>query len=195
MPVSPFSHENERYIAQLRHRLTGALIGLARATEGNEHMLSDATADAVIEGLLMTRPQEDSDSAALLACLDRVTAEKKRLVPSCFICAAPCGRTDDCDMEKLPGTDEETCRLRSQILSYSRSIAACAHGAAALGRRDESVHRYLYKALFAVGMGDWGPEELLPIAREAQEAELRCRAMPESAITETVTAGNDVPRR
>ena len=37
--------------AQLQDRLTGSLIGLARATEGNEHFLSDSTAAVVVEGL------------------------------------------------------------------------------------------------------------------------------------------------
>lgn len=41
----------------LRSRLTGALIGLARATEGNEHLLSGSTAAVTLEGLFATVPR------------------------------------------------------------------------------------------------------------------------------------------
>ena len=37
--------------AELQDKLTGALIGLARATEGNEHVVSDSTAAVIVEGL------------------------------------------------------------------------------------------------------------------------------------------------
>ena len=37
--------------AQLQDELTGALIGLARATEGNENLVNEATDKLVLEGL------------------------------------------------------------------------------------------------------------------------------------------------
>ena len=37
--------------AELQDKLTGALIGLARATEGNQHVVSDSTAAVIVEGL------------------------------------------------------------------------------------------------------------------------------------------------
>jgi len=40
--------------SELQDRLTGALVGLARATENNEHKLTAATGRLVLEGLFST---------------------------------------------------------------------------------------------------------------------------------------------
>lgn len=40
--------------AEIQDKLTGNLIGLVRATEGNEHMVSDSTAAVIVEGLFAT---------------------------------------------------------------------------------------------------------------------------------------------
>ena len=65
--------------AELQDRLTGALIGLARATDGNEHMLSASTADVVVEGLFATLTNVNFDNDALLAIGDRTSANAKQL--------------------------------------------------------------------------------------------------------------------
>ena len=171
--------------AELQDRLTGALIGLARATDGNEHMLSASTADVVVEGLFATLTNVNFDNDALLAIGDRVDAEKRKLVPECFKCAASCGRNNDYDMQKLWNAQEDIRSLKSLILFGIRGVAAYAYHAAVLGYRDETVHKFLYKALFAIGMDDWGMEELLPIVLEVGEVNLRCMAMLDRANTET----------
>ena len=171
--------------AELQDRLTGALIGLARATDGNEHMLSASTADVVVEGLFATLTNVNFDNDALLAILDRVDAEKRKLVPECFKCAASCGRNNDYDMQKLWTAQEDIRSLKSLILFGIRGVAAYAYHAAVLGYRDETIHKFLYKALFAIGMDDWGMEELLPIVLEVGEVNLKCMAMLDRANTET----------
>ena len=62
--------------AQLQDKLTGALIGLARATDGNEHMVRASTAAVVVEGLFATLTNVNFDNDALLAILEKVDAEK-----------------------------------------------------------------------------------------------------------------------
>ena len=171
--------------AELQDRLTGALIGLARATDGNEHMLSASTADVVVEGLFATLTNVNFDNDALLDILDRVDAEKRKLVPECFKCAASCGRNNDYDMQKLWNAPEDIRSLKSLILFGIRGVAAYAYHAAVLGYRDETVHKFLYKALFAIGMDDWGMEELLPIVLEVGEVNLRCMEMLDRTNTET----------
>jgi hydroxylamine reductase len=52
-----------------------------------------------------------------------------------------------------------------------------------LGYRDETVERFLSKALFAVGE-DWSMEELLPLVLELGEVNLRCMALLDKANTE-----------
>ena len=171
--------------AQLQDRLTGALIGLARATEGNGHMVGDSTAAVTVEGLFATLTNVNFDNAALLALMDRVDAEKRKLVPECYKCASACGRNNDYNMQKLWNADEDIRSLKSLILFGIRGVAAYAYHAAVLGYRDEMIHQFLYKALFAIGTEDWGMEELLPIVLEVGEVNLKCMAMLDRANTET----------
>ena len=171
--------------AKLQDKLTGALIGLARATEGNEHMLSDSTAAVVVEGLFATLTNVNFDNDALLAMLGRVAEEKRKLTPDCFYCACPCGKTNDYDMDNLWNAQEDIRSLKSLILFGIRGVAAYAYHAAVLGYRDETIHRFLYKALVILGLEDWGVEDLLPIVLEVGEVNLRCMEMLDKANTET----------
>ena len=156
----------ETHILELQEKLTGALIGLARATEGNDFMLTDATAAVTVEGLAATRGDGNLDRDALLTLLNRVEQEKRRLVPDCFLCAASCGRTNDYDMANLHNGQAEIRALKTRILQDIRDIAAGLFHAPVPG--DQAVHAFFYKALFAIGRDDWGREELLPIALEAE---------------------------
>lgn len=171
--------------AQLQDKLTGTLIGLARATEGNDHAVTDSTAAAIVEGLFATLTNVNFDQEALLALIAQADAEKRKLVPECYRCASSCGRTDNYDMSKLWNADEDIRSLKSLILFGARGIAAYAYHAAVLGYQDKTVNNFLYKALFAIGMDDWGMEELLPIVLEVGEVNLKCMAMLDQANTET----------
>lgn len=169
------------HAAQLQDELTGALIGLARATD-NAPDVNDGTWRLMIEGLFATVTNVSFDTAAIRALLDRVHAEKARLVPNCALCAAPCGRTGDYDMAQLWGAQEDIRSLKSQILFGVREMAAYAHQAMVLGETDAAVNDFFAKALFAVGE-DWGTDELLPVVMEIGEQNLRCMAMLDHANT------------
>ena len=144
----------------LRDQLTGALIGLARATEGNDHMITDSTAHALVEGLLTVSNAGNLDHEALLTMIGAVAAEKQKLVPECFRCACPCGRTFDYDMKNLQHTAASIRDLKLRILSRCCDAAAC---------RKEEAASLLYRALYSVGMDDWDEEELLPIVQELED--------------------------
>lgn len=153
---------------KIRKDLMGKLIGLARATEGNEHKVNDATAALVVEVLLAAFLREilDHEVADLIA---RIEAEKQRLVPECYKCASPCGRNNNFDMNALWNAEEEVKDLKYQILFGIHEIAVKANQAPGLGRESDVVHMFLYKALFAIGAEDWGTEELLPIRIEMRK--------------------------
>lgn len=142
---------------ELQDKLTGALIGLARATEGNAHMLTDSTAAVTAAGLGALNCE---DPEILHQLLRQVDAEKQKLVPSCYICASPCGRTNNYDMGRLQKIPEDIRLLKFQILSDIRRIAD-SHT-----QPDRATADLLYLGLYAVGMEDWGMEELLPIAEK-----------------------------
>lgn len=151
----------------LRDKLIGALVGLARATEGNEFMLTDATFRVVIDALRGA----DRDEAALTALLERADAEKRKLVPDCYHCAASCGRTDNYDLARLRLAPEEIRTLKLRILSGIRELAASGNSPIF---QENTVHSLFYRALYAIGMEDWGEEELLPILLELDKLTAGC---------------------
>ncbi len=138
--------------AELQDKLTGALIGLARATEENENLVSASTDQAVLEGLFATLTNVNFDNEALASLIKRVSEEKEKLVPNYASCASPCGRNNDYDMQNLWTADADIRSLKSLILFGIRGMAAYAYHAAVLGYTDKDVNKFFYKALFAIGM-------------------------------------------
>ena len=149
--------------ACLRDELTGALIGLVRATDVAPEVGAD-TWRLVTEGLCMSGTMERDDTAALRELTDRVREEKARLVPDCAVCTAPCGRTADYVMQELWRAGEEIRGLKLRVLSGAREIAANAYRETAPNGGEET-RLLLAKALFAVGE-DWSAEELRALAAE-----------------------------
>ena len=168
--------------AALQDQLTGALIGLARAAEGN---VPGASADQVIiEGLFTTVTNVNFNNETIRALIERVHAEKNKLVPDCASCGSPCGRTDDYDMKGIWEADEDIRSLKSLILFGIRGMAAYAYHAAVLGYTDKEVNQFFYKALFVIGE-NWKADELLPVVMEVGEVNLKCMALLDQANTET----------
>ena len=115
-------------VAGLQDKLTGALIGLARATEGNTQP-TENTYKLLIKGLFTTVTNVNFNEATIQALIDEVHAEKESLVPSCSTCASPCGRNDDYNMAGLWDADEDIRSLKSLILFGIRGMAAYAYHA------------------------------------------------------------------
>lgn len=177
--------------ARLQDELTGALIGLARAAEGNEHLVNEEMNQLVLEGLFTTVTNVNFNDETLKILIYKIENAKKKLVPNCFTCSGSCGRNDNFDMNTLWTTDEDVRSLKSLILFGIRGMAAYAYHASVLGYTDETISKFFYKALFAVGMKDWGMDELLPIVLEVGEVNLRCMELLDQA--NTTTYGTPVP--
>ena len=177
--------------ARLQDELTGALIGLARATEGNEQLVTEEMNQLVLEGLFTTITNVNFNDETLKLLIDKIEDTKKKLVPNCFTCSDSCGRNNNFDMNTLWTTDEDIRSLKSLILFGIRGMAAYAYHASVLGYTDETISKFFYKALFAVGMKDWGMDELLPIVLEVGEVNLRCMELLDQA--NTTTYGTPVP--
>lgn len=170
--------------AELQDKLTGALVGLARAAEGNGDIVTKDTDRLIIEGLFATITNVNFNDETVSALIDRVHAEKDRLVPSCLSCASVCGRNEDYDMRSIWDGDEDIRSLKSLILFGIRGVAAYAYHASVLGYTDEEVNKFLYKALFTIGT-DWGMDELLPVVLEVGKVNLKCMALLDKANAET----------
>ena len=168
--------------AGLQDELTGALIGLARVCAGQPR--TEETDRLILEGLFTTVTNVSFHDGTLRALIDRVNAEKARLMPGCAGCAAPCGNTDNYDLGRLWNADEDVRSLKSLILFGIRGMAAYAYHAMALGYTDGEVNSFFCKALYALAE-DWGMEELLPIVMEVGKVNLACMELLDRANTET----------
>ena len=177
--------------ARLQDELTGALIGLARATEGNEQLVIEEMNQLVLEGLFTTITNVNFNDETLKLLIDKIEDTKKKLVPNCFTCSDSCGRNNNFDMSTLWTTDEDIRSLKSLILFGIRGMAAYAYHASVLGYTDETISKFFYKALFAIGMKDWGMDKLLPIVLEVGKVNLRCMELLDQA--NTTTYGTPVP--
>ena len=176
-------------VAKLQDELTGALIGLARATSGATQATPD-TWPIFIEGLFTTVTNVNFNEKTIRAMLDRVETEKAKLASGCSACASNCDRSDNYDMNELWNAQEYIRSLKSLVLFGVRGMAAYAHHAMVLGYMDDEVNLFFAKALFAVGE-DWGMDELLPIVMDVGEKNLKCMALLDQANTESY--GTPVP--
>ena len=177
--------------ARLQDELTGALIGLARAVGGNEHLVTEEMNQLVLEGLFTTVTNVNFNDETLKILIYKIENAKKKLVPNCFTCSDSCGRNNNFDMSTLWTTDEDIRSLKSLILFGIRGMAAYAYHASVLGYTDETISKFFYKALFAIGMKDWGMDKLLPIVLEVGKVNLRCMELLDQA--NTTTYGTPVP--
>lgn len=169
--------------AQLQDELTGALIGLARATEGTA-VPTQTTYQVMLEGLFTTITNVSFDNDAINNMMKKVREEKEKLVQSCSRCQTPCGKNDEYDMNDLWNDNEDIRSLKSLILFGIRGMAAYAYHAKVLGYSDEEVNKFFCEALFMIGYGD-SLETLLPVILKVGEINLKCMALLDKANTET----------
>ena len=128
-------------VAQLQDELTGALIGLAKATDNSPKVNGD-TWRLMIEGLFATVTNVNFNEKTLREIIGRVKKEKVRLMPGCSECAAVCGRVDDYDLKELWQAQEDIRSLKSLLLFGVRGMAAYAYHAMVLGYTDEEINRF-----------------------------------------------------
>lgn len=175
--------------ARLQDELTGALIGLARAAEGDTAS-SDSTYRTLIEGLFTTITNVNFDDAAITRQIEKTHRQKSTLVPMCGSCDSPCGRTEDYDMNLLWNAEEDIRSLKSLILFGLRGMAAYAYHALMLGYSDPEVNQFFCEGLFKIGYEETA-DALLPVVLKVGEINLKCMALLDRANTETY--GTPVP--
>ena len=136
-------------------RLVGALIGLSRAVDNNEHLITPDTNAALLRALTASPPEAE-------AALTALQQQKRLLLPNCFDCAAPCGRTADCDFPALLDAAPDARDARLSLLDALRTIAR------AQSTPDPEACAFLYRALFALGTETYAPADLQPYQNEAE---------------------------
>ena len=129
-------------------KLLGELVGLARATDGNEHLITESVTDIVAEILRA----DVSSEAQYAAYSDKIDTAKRKMVPDCFHCANPCGRTAALDLNVLKEESREIREAKFAIQSQIRSIAT--------SERCQEMDLKLYRGLVILGLEGYSPEEL-----------------------------------
>lgn len=174
--------------ANLQDDLTGALIGLARAVNGN---LPDKNTDRLmLEGLFTTITNVNFNNETITELIDKVHAQIANFTTSCNGCSSCCSKNDDYDMKELWDASEDIRSLKSLILFGLRGMAAYAYHAFVLGYEDKDVSSFFYKGMAAIGE-DLGIDELLPIVLEVGEVNLKCMALLDTANTKSY--GSPIP--
>ena len=129
-------------------KLLGELVGLARATDGNEHLITESVTDIVAE-LLSADVLSDIQYAAYR---NKIDAAKREMVPDCFHCSNPCGRTAALDLNVLKGESRQVQEAKCAILREIRSLAA--------SERSQDTDLKLYRGLVILGLEGYSTEEL-----------------------------------
>ena len=160
--------------AKLQDRLTGALIGLARACAEQEAAKRTALTPLVLEGLFTTITNVNFNDETIEILIEKVRTEKKKIAPL----------TPDYDMADLWNAEEDIRSLKSLILFGIRGMAAYAYHARVLGYSDKTVDRFFFTALDILRK-DLPMEELLPVVLQVGEVNLACMALLDRANTET----------
>ena len=145
-------------------KLLGALVGLVRATEGNEDLITDRT-DALVLKALQADPN-GTDTEAIASLLTRIAEEKRRLIPNCFCCEARCGRADDYNVSALYSAPDDVREAKLGILANLRRLASAVNNATALS---DTILNTVYNAIFYIGL-DLGKEDLESMEAETESA-------------------------
>ena len=128
--------------------LLGELVGLARATDGNEHLITETVTEMIAEIL---RANVCSESG-YHAYSGKIDAAKQEMVPDCFLCANPCGRTSALDLKKIKGESQQIQETKLAILGKIRTISSV--------ERSREDDLKLYRGLVILGLEGYSPEEL-----------------------------------
>lgn len=175
--------------AELQDKLTGALIGLACAAEGDV-TCADSTYRTMVEGLFTTVTNVSFDDEAIIRQIEKTHKEKSALAPMGGSCGSSCGPNGDYDMNLLWNADEDIRSLKSLILFGLRGMAAYAYHALMLGYSDTEVNRFFCEGLSKIECGET-VDALLPTVLKTGEINLKCMELLDRANTETY--GTPVP--
>lgn len=167
--------------ANLQDKLTGALIGLAKACGNNQK--TENTDRIIIEGLFTTVTNVNFNDNTLEEMIEKVHREKEKIAPGCAECISRCDNTDDYNMDELWTSDEDIRSLKSLILFGIRGMAAYAYHGLVLGYEDSEVNEFFYRALSVISY-DLSSDKLLETALKVGEVNLKCMELLDRANTD-----------
>lgn len=135
----------------LQTTLLGALIGLARATDGNEHLISPESTAVILE-CLAAKPGTVDELHAMLSMVEKV---KQKMIPDCFRCANPCGRTAAYDLALIDLEEKSVQDVKYSILRMLLELSE--------KQLDPTEESLIYHGLIAIGLENYTAEELVSV--------------------------------
>jgi hydroxylamine reductase len=157
-------------VANSLDELTGALIGLARASQGKS--ASKTANELVRQGLFTAVTNVCFDNDRIKALIANVHEEKNKLDSA----------AKDFPASELWTGDTDIVSLRSTLLLGMRGMAAYAEHAAVLGKENPEVTAWFYKGLKALGE-EHTAEQWLDLLMEFGKINLACMASLDEANT------------
>jgi hydroxylamine reductase len=175
--------------ARLQDELTGALIELACVLDGATPTSEQAR--LFVDGLFMAGTNVNFNDAAIEALTDEVreavaaagAASDAPHEPQGASTPHASGEGTPFDLAALWTAQEDLRSLKTLILLGVRGIAAYAHHAAALGQHDAEVDAFFPVALRAVASPAGSVEDLLPVAMQAGQVNLKVMELLDGANT------------
>lgn len=137
----------------MAHELIGALIGIARASEGNEDLFTQDMAFFLAKALCAGKDAYD-------VLLQEATDIKRKLVPDCFYCCNPCGRTENYNLSKMKNEPDDVVSVKTEILRLVKKLGIV------FQIEDASL---LLDALVMVGLDVEEPSYLMPTLKRLKE--------------------------
>lgn len=132
--------------------LIGELIGLARATDGNEHLITEEIT-SVIRACLQASPENQPQLDHFLGMIEQA---KRKMVPDCFLCTNPCGKNAPFHLQDIRLEPADVQDAKKRILQALRNTGS---------RSDPAA---IYRGLIALGIEDLTPAFLNSIAYEIE---------------------------
>lgn len=162
----------------LRDELTGALVGLARALNGDRP--DPETHKIMLQGLFAVTGFLPLSETVIAEQIQAVMGKKNALIPNCLNCASPCGRTLNYNMDQFRNSEEPVRSLKTVLLTGLCQMSAYVYHAMTLGYSDTALDDFFYEGLFAVGE-NWNQEFLLPVILKLGNMQIKCLDLFEKA--------------
>lgn len=139
----------------LSHPYTAKLVGLVRAID-HSGKINPQTYPLILEALSTMHQEPDfqrhCSNISKDALYNKLVLEKKSLIPGCYQCSSPCGRTFDLSTDYILHMDSVMREIKTSIINmicdYSHTQRQCGNAL------DEDDYFLLCRSIFALGE-DW----------------------------------------
>lgn len=150
---------------EMRKKLTGAVIGLARTCENNE---KTENTNCIFLEALMRAGEWSSSIQDMSEMIEKVRNEKYAVSPGCVTCTAPCGNTDDYNIENLWKESEEIGAFKTAVLMSVFQVAAKLYQEKQI--EESETMKLLFRALCMISFEGWDIAGLTPVMLELGKA-------------------------